>query len=103
MSTASKDHRTTSIPALARTIDECAVMKRDNVSRGDFWIITDGYSVTLAAQKVGESATGVASIPRDVFLRFVRWYLTGDADMRRGVSDDVVEAISSAIAKAEGQ
>lgn len=100
MSTPKRKSTKPAIPALARTLPELCALKH-SVDCGDFWTITDGYAITFAAQKVGARA-GWASIPRDVFLRFARWYFTGDTDMRRGVTAAQIEAIAAAFKKAEG-
>lgn len=90
----------TKIPALAKSLGELCSLKRDNVQRGDYWIITDGYQVSVAQQKLGEVASGMVSVPTDVFLRFVRWYLTGDTDMRRVMTAAEIKAAATAITKA---
>lgn len=57
-----------------RTVDDVCKLPRDNQTFGDYWIITDGYMVSLAQQEVGESATQKISIPRNVFNKMVRFY-----------------------------
>jgi hypothetical protein len=57
------------------TYDELCRMDRDNVSYGDFWIVTDTNEITIAKQKMGESCQASVSIPRRVFNRFVDQYL----------------------------
>ncbi len=57
------------------TYEQICKLDRDNFSFGDFWIITDATTVSLAAQKLGESATQTITLPRRVFSRFVDEYL----------------------------
>ncbi len=60
---------------------------RDNMTRGDYWILTDGMYVTLAQQKIGEPVEAEIEIPRRIFAAFARWYVTGSAqrsDPKRG-------------------
>jgi hypothetical protein len=71
-------------PKDAVTLDAVCELPRDHVEYGDFWFMTDGYTITLAQQKTGEAAKSATSVPKTVFDRFVRWYLTGDTDMRKG-------------------
>lgn len=47
----------------------------DNKSLGDFWMITDGFRVTLAEQKEGEAPTQYITIPRATFNKFIDWYM----------------------------
>src|SRR5689334_2950261 len=96
------DSTKSAIPALARTFNQVCELTRDNIDRGGHWMMIDG-DVVIYNQRWGHESTGNVRIPRDVFLRFIRWYLTGDSDMRRGVSDDVVKAVAKAFAKAEGK
>lgn len=58
----------------AKTIDELCRLKRDNMSYGDFWLLSDGYNVTICQQKVGESPHGSVSVPRHIFNRMVDFY-----------------------------
>ena len=62
-------------PYDCKTIDQVCALRRDNFDAGDFWIITDGYNVSLAEQKVGEKSTGMVTIPRREFNRLVTWYM----------------------------
>lgn len=61
-------------PMDARGAGQICEMPRDNLTAGDFWILTDGFNVSIAAQKTDESATVIVSIPRGEFNRMVRWY-----------------------------
>lgn len=49
-------------------------LKRDNWSYGDYWILTDGATVTVCHQKLRNPPEESCSIPRDVFNRLIRWY-----------------------------
>lgn len=57
-----------------RNDNQVCRLGRDNMTVGDFWIITDGYRVTIAAQKIGARPTEKITIPRGTFNRFVRFY-----------------------------
>lgn len=70
-------------PQRARTTAALERLERDNVAYGDFWMLIDEATVSMTRQKVGEFPTEKISIPRHVFDKFVRWYTTGDADMRK--------------------
>jgi hypothetical protein len=54
--------------------DQVLTLRRDNYTAGDYWILADGDTVTVCAQKVGESPIGSVTIPREEFNRLVRWY-----------------------------
>lgn len=69
--------KVTKAPIDARTFEDICAMPRDNVEAEDFWMITDGYEVTIADQKSGAHPTQKISLPRDVFDAFVKWYVTG--------------------------
>jgi len=62
-------------PAEARTTDQICALGRDNLTIGDFWILADGYRVTIAKQKPEEAATQSVTVPRSEFNRMVRWYV----------------------------
>lgn len=53
---------------------DVAQRKRDNFDKGDFWITCDGFTVTLAEQRVGEEATQSIRIPKATFDYFVKKY-----------------------------
>ena len=63
-------------PQKARTELEVLALERDNWDGRTHWFIVDGYEVTLAAQKPGESPTGKVTIPKSVFDRMIAWYTT---------------------------
>jgi hypothetical protein len=64
-------------PCESRTTNQLCSLGRDNVSWGDYWLIIDEVSVAMAQQKAGEMPVGSVQMPRHVFERFARWYLTG--------------------------
>jgi hypothetical protein len=72
-STAGRD----STPRTVATYDELCDLKRDHVDAGDFWMITDGWQVTLANQASGHPTKASITLPRNVFDAFVDWYMTG--------------------------
>ena len=67
----------TKTPIECKTFNDICNMPRDNISIGDFWILTDGYEITIARQKEGHESEAKISIPKSVFNKFARWYMTG--------------------------
>ncbi len=57
-----------------RTTDQVCELPRDHSDAGDFWIISDGHTVSMAQQKYGESSTQSISIPRATFNRLIAFY-----------------------------
>lgn len=51
-----------------------ATIKRDNFDKRNFWLVCDGFNVTLAEQRVGESPTQSIRIPKATFDYFVKKY-----------------------------
>jgi hypothetical protein len=51
---------------------------RDWLGHGDFTILTDGVRVWLSEQPSGEMPKQKIEIPRPVFDKLVRWYVTGE-------------------------
>ena len=67
----------TVMPSLMECVgDEVATesLRRDNFDKGDFWIVCDGFTVTLAEQRVGESPSQTIRIPKTTFDFFVKRY-----------------------------
>lgn len=61
-------------PKQARTNDQLCELNRDNTNAGDFWMLTNGDTVTIAHQAEGENPVGMVTIPRELFIRFINWY-----------------------------
>lgn len=57
--------------------DATHLIPRDNVSARGWWMLTDGYRVTIARQKVGEAPTQKITVPRHIFDAFADWYQAG--------------------------
>lgn len=57
--------------------DDVRWIARDNVATPDWWMLTDGYRVTIARQRVGETTSQVVTVPRHIFDAFADWYMTG--------------------------
>lgn len=53
---------------------EATAIKRDNFLKGDFWFLSDGYNVSIAEQRVGESPTQSITVPKATFDYFVKKY-----------------------------
>lgn len=62
-------------PYDAKTLDEVCSLERDNISFGDFWILSDGHTVSLRKQKQGEMPSEGIQVPRATFNKMVDWYL----------------------------
>ena len=62
-------------PSEVNTFDKACAMRRDNYSRGGYWIMADGREVTIAQQRNGEEAKSMTSVPRATFNNLIRWYL----------------------------
>jgi hypothetical protein len=50
-------------------------LKRSVRSFGGFWILTDGYRVSVSQQKTGEAPTQHICISRARFNQLIDWYL----------------------------
>ena len=55
--------------------DQILSLNRDNFAVPGFWILHDGYDVTVCAQMVGDSRSASVTIPRVQFNKLVRWYM----------------------------
>ena len=62
-------------PRDCRTESDLLKMRRDNISAGDFWMISGAQGVTIAAQKVGSEPTGMVKVPHKTFARLVDFYM----------------------------
>lgn len=49
-------------------------LKRDNFDKGDFWFLCDGFNVSIAEQRVGESPIQSIRVPKKIFDYFVKKY-----------------------------
>lgn len=83
-----KKRKTTLSPYDARTMRAVCRLKRDNITCGDFWIMTDGVTVWLGEQKFKEPSRQSVAIPRAKFKRLVDWYM---APQRQHKSPEVTE------------
>lgn len=63
--------------------DQLCRIGRDNISVGDFSILTDSYRVWLSEQKIGESPKQGIEIPPAVFKKLAQWYFRPQR-MKRG-------------------
>jgi hypothetical protein len=57
-----------------RTNEEVCSLPRDNFDGKDCWLISDGYEVTITAQKSGEAPSSSVTLPRGEFNRLIRSY-----------------------------
>lgn len=58
----------------AKTEADLLKLKRDNFSVPEGWLLTSGDTVTVAAQRDGENASGIVRLPRAQFNRLIRDY-----------------------------
>lgn len=61
-------------PLQVNSTEKAARLQTDHHDLRDFWILTDGYTVTICKQRRGEAHTESVSIPRDKFLRLLDWF-----------------------------
>lgn len=64
-------------PCEARSFNQICELPRDHDSCGKFWWIIDEVRITLCEQASGESPVQKITLPRHVFEKVARWYLTG--------------------------
>lgn len=75
--------KTPRTPREARTMNQICAIPRDNIDRGDYWMMLGAGEVTLAKQQVGGPPDARLDIPRRVFDAFVDWYQTGQWPPKR--------------------
>jgi hypothetical protein len=66
-----------SVPAVAlrdATFNQICRLMRDNHRAGDWSISTDGSSVWISCQKIGEPPTADIEVPRRIFNRLIAAY-----------------------------
>lgn len=61
-------------PYKARSNEQVCSLRQDGYESGDFWIMTDGYTVTICEQKTFESPKQVIHVPRAEFNKMIDWY-----------------------------
>lgn len=61
-------------PRNADTFNKVCNLKTDNHETKTHWIIINGKTVTIKAQKSGEESTQTIDVPRGVFNRLIDWY-----------------------------
>ena len=64
-------------PMKARTDGQICKLTRDNAELNDWCIVIGEGLVWITEQELGKSPTQEIDIPRAVFDRLVRWYVTG--------------------------
>jgi len=64
-------------PMKAKTFEQICGLKRDFAEIGDWYLGLDSKTVYLTEQALQGSATQRIKLPRNVFDKFVRWYVTG--------------------------
>lgn len=57
-----------------KSVEDAAQLKRDNFAKGDFWMLCDGVTVSIAEQRVGDSPTQSIRVPKATFDFFVKKY-----------------------------
>lgn len=63
------------VSASKATYPQLLRLGRDNLSVGNYWIITDADTVSVTEQEPGKIAVSTVTVPRDTFNRLIRWYL----------------------------
>ena len=61
-------------PKSAKTLTQVCSLRSDNYDVGDFWILTDGPTVTISAQKLGHPVTASITVPKWIFNQMLNWY-----------------------------
>ena len=64
-------------------MEQVCALGRDNFTADDHWILTDSFTVSVVAQKNGESPTQSVSIDRKTFNKLIRWYTRKQVIRRR--------------------
>lgn len=69
-------------PYQCKTFDEVCKIPRDNIDVGNsHWMMIDAgpadHEVVITEQRSGDKASAQIRIPREVFVKMARWYLTG--------------------------
>lgn len=70
-------------PYHARGTNEVCRLRTDHFDVGGAWILTDGYTVSVTKQKVGESSTEGVTLAREDFNRLISWYLREQPTAKR--------------------
>ena len=63
-------------PRTARTEQAVCSLRRDNVSYGDFWVMVDESTVTIAKQTPGHTAENMVTVDKETFNKMLRFYNT---------------------------
>lgn len=58
-------------------------LQRDNKTIADFWMLTDGYRVSMHEQKPGASPTQSISMSRRKFNAFIDWYIRNQPERKK--------------------
>jgi hypothetical protein len=64
-------------PYDCKTFKQICAQESDNAFADDFWILTDGHTVTL--KKLGKPCRAQIDIPRGKFNKLVDWYMRSQA------------------------
>lgn len=63
-------------PQQATTENKILRLKTDHCDTPDFWMLVQPRLISIVKQRSGEPSTEMILIPRKVFNRFVKFYLT---------------------------
>jgi hypothetical protein len=69
-------------PAECRGINQVCALRRDNLTIGDWWMLTDGYQVTLTEQKIGNAPKQQINLPTALLNKFIKWWNTKQRPLR---------------------
>jgi len=64
-------------PMKAKTEQEICELPRDNADLGDWCLIVGESLIWITEQEMGKSPEQEIDVPRAVFDKMVRWYVTG--------------------------
>ncbi len=81
-------------PYDAKKLGEVCNLRTDSKDVGDYWIMTDGYQVTMHEQKLGKPTTQDIAIPRTVFNRLIDWYMRDQESPSRKARAAIAKARS---------
>jgi hypothetical protein len=78
-----KPRTSKAVSPMKATNAQICQMRRDHTDFGDFSLMTDGYTVWVSQQAVGEDRKQHIAMPKGTFNRLLRWYLR-EAKLRGG-------------------
>ena len=62
-------------PMKAKSLQDFCKLNRQNFDSGDFWILSNQYTIFVHEQKSGKPSKQNISIPKSRFDKLIKWYL----------------------------